>query len=91
MRGEIKATRREELFVRHARRLRDSARRARRLASAVAGDIIQERLLSLADRLDARSAVAQYCAEEATRREADRQKRPAGARGGIRPAPKPSG
>ena len=64
-----------DLFVRHAQRLRERARRARRLASAVPGDVVQERLLSLAERAEARSGVAEQCAEKAIRRENETPKR----------------
>jgi len=52
---------------------------------------MQERLLSVADRLDARSRTAQHCAEEAMRRDADRQRPAADASGGVQPGEKPSG
>ena len=58
-----------ELFQGHARRLRDKARRARRLAAAVTGDV-HDRLLALAERFETRSAVAERCAEQARRRTA---------------------
>jgi hypothetical protein len=59
-----------ERFMRHARRLRENAQRARRLALSIAGDDAQERLMALAERLDARCGVAERCAGEALRREA---------------------
>jgi hypothetical protein len=71
--------RRVDFFMRHARRLKEKAGRARRLASAIAGDVSQERLLLLAERLDARSEMAQHCAEEAIRREATRRETERGA------------
>jgi hypothetical protein len=61
--------RRKDLFLRHARRLRDKAMQARRLAFAVPDDIIHGRLLALAERLLARSNKALQWAEEAERRD----------------------
>jgi hypothetical protein len=55
------------LFQHHAHRLHERAKRARRLAAAVGGDV-RERLLGLADRSEDRWRVAQYCAREAERR-----------------------
>lgn len=58
-----------QLFLGHARRLRDKARRAKRLARAIPHDEAAQKLRTLASIWEARSAKAEQCAQLAEQRD----------------------